>query len=354
MRHYICTVGTSLLTNAGWKSGAALPEESALQAAIRDKSPQVASAELNTLLADGLTAHDSVALLHSDSAEGRLASAGLKRWLTEEQQLAEARVTETQLGTLNLGAARLRDGLRALVVSALDEIKRAQQGHRTPILVATGGFKVESAYLALVGQLSHVGVIYIYERDRELLTLPALPVTWDVKEMRPHEEFFRKLRTGKEHGIWKRKELNSFLSKEPQLTYLVSEVELDGETYLDLNAAGVLVAEALLGAALPDVLLPPSSREPLDKNLLTTTAHHRPKGWDRVVNELCAQDWIDQVGYDERLASGEAMRVLDAEAGHLGYRYKNGEQQLALRLETTGRGEAACQEALRRLMALKL
>ncbi|MCG3152319.1 MAG: hypothetical protein GEEBNDBF_01613 [bacterium] len=193
MHHYICTVGTSLLTNAGWKPGADLPQAAALQAAIRQKSPQVASAELNTLLAHGVTANDSVALLHSDSADGRLASRQLRTWLVQEHGMGEGRVTETQLGTLNLGSSRLRDGLRALVVSALNEIKRAQQGHRTPILVATGGFKVESAYLALVGQLSHVGVVYIHERDRELLTLPPLPVTWDVEGMRPHEEFFRKL-----------------------------------------------------------------------------------------------------------------------------------------------------------------
>lgn len=354
MHHYICTVGTSLLTNTGWRPGVALPAEETLQTTIREKSPQVASAELNTLLTHGLTADDSVALLHSDSDDGRLASRGLRTWLVQEHKMRASHVTETQLGTLNLGAVRLRDGLRALVVSALDEIKRAQQGHRTPILVATGGFKVESAYLALVGQLSHVGVIYIYERDRELLTLPPLPVTWDVEGMRPHEECFRKLRSGKDKGYWKRKELNSFLSKEPRLAYLVSEVELDGEMYLDLNAAGVLVAEALLGAALPAVLLPPSSRAPQDKNLLSTTEHHRPKGWERVVNVLCAQDWIDQVRYDERIEKGEAIRVLDAAGGHLGYRYKHGELQLALRLETTGRGDAACQEALERLAALQL
>ncbi|MCG3152318.1 MAG: hypothetical protein GEEBNDBF_01612 [bacterium] len=134
----------------------------------------------------------------------------------------------------------------------------------------------------------------------------------------------------------------------------MSDVEVDGETYLDLNAAGVLVAEALLGEAPSGALLPPSHRAPQAKNLLSTTEHHRPKGWERVVGKLCEQSWIDQVRYDERMESGEASRVLEAEPGWIGFRYTLGEAQLALLLETTGRGDAACQEALGRLAALKL
>jgi len=78
-RQFLCTVGTSLLTNrddrpwAGWnpRNSDPLPETADVARWLIAADVAKASAETNTLRALELSEADALALLHSDTPEGR-------------------------------------------------------------------------------------------------------------------------------------------------------------------------------------------------------------------------------------------------------------------------------------------
>ncbi len=80
-RQIICTVGTSLLTNAdrpwgGWRPGQRLPEAIDGDGWLRQADLVRASAEANTLRALGVGETDALVLLHSDTSRGGSAPSG--------------------------------------------------------------------------------------------------------------------------------------------------------------------------------------------------------------------------------------------------------------------------------------
>jgi hypothetical protein len=82
------------------------------------------------------------------------------------------------------------------------------------------------------------------------------------------------------------------------------------------------------------VALPPS-----EKNGVSAIEHHRPKGWERLVNRLCEIDCVRRVAYDEAAHGGPAVKVLDAKSGTLAVRYGSTDLALPLRVETTASSE---------------
>ncbi len=119
-------------------------------------------------------------------------------------------------------------------------------------------------------------------------------------------------------------------------------MEDDGNGYTYLSAAGDLLyrgaAERL--SMGPRVLWPEADpRPPREKNHLSGVEHHRPTGWERYVDRLCAIDCVTSVRYDAQ-ALGSKAKVMDATKGVIGVCYGDRENALPLRVETTARGEA--------------
>lgn len=87
-RQVICTVGTSLLTNrddrpwAGWnpRTPDPLPDAADVERWLGRADPVKASAETNTLRALGLCEADALALLHSDTPQGRFCAEALGKF----------------------------------------------------------------------------------------------------------------------------------------------------------------------------------------------------------------------------------------------------------------------------------
>ncbi len=188
MRTVITTVGTSLITNArdslGLKDG--MPTDQQIANYIRHAASEKASAETNSLsrlLVEG----DSIVFLHSQTEEGLKCAEALRRHFAHKGYRAELREVKDLLYTESRFKMR---GLRSLVSIIIDIIRKEKKQGRKVVLNATGGFKAEIAYATLVGLLFDIPVYYIHEIFKEIIEMPATPISWDYSLMADNEEFF--------------------------------------------------------------------------------------------------------------------------------------------------------------------
>jgi len=339
-RQIICTVGTSLLTNrddrpwAGWnpRTHDPLPGAADVERWLGSADLVKASAETNTLRGLELSEADALALLHSDTPEGRFCAEA-------HGELYRARcrdVSLEQIGRLGYGAAAFTTGLKSLVDVTLRLVHRGRERGRQAVLCATGGFKAEIAFLNLLGALLEMEVVYIHELHRELVRLPRLPLTWDAEFVSRHEQFF----TWIDEEPRKSSEVESWLKGRPELRSLVED---DGDGHTLLTAAGDLLFKAArerLGTG-PRALWPEAGpRPPGEKNQVSSTEHHRPGGWERFVARLCAIDCVTGVRYDAGAHGGPQVKIMDGAHGVIGVRFGDAGGDLPLRIETTARGDA--------------
>ncbi|MGE3526787.1 MAG: putative CRISPR-associated protein [Gemmatimonadales bacterium] len=342
-RQIICTVGTSLLTNrddrpwAGWnpRTPDPLPAGADVERWLSAADLAKASAETNTLRALELSDADALALLHLDTTEGRFCAEALGGFYR-----ARCRgVSLEQIGRLGYGAAVFSTGLRSLVDVTLRLVHRGREQGRHPLLCATGGFKAEIAFLYLLGALLQIEVVYIHELHRELVRLPRRPLTWDAEFVSRHEPFF----TWIDEEPRMSDDVESWLKRRPELRSLGED---DGDGHTLLAAAGDLLfktARAQLGTG-PLAVWPHSDpRPPGEKNQVSTTEHHRPKGWEHFVARLCSIDCVSFLRYDPGAHGGPPVRIIDDANGVIGVRFGDRGGELPLRVETTARGEAQCE-----------
>jgi hypothetical protein len=204
------------------------------------------------------------------------------------------------------------------------------------VLCATGGFKAEIAFLNLLGALLEIEVVYIHEQHRELVRLPRLPLTWDTEFVARHQDFFSWIDDGPRPS----RDVESWLKGRPELRPLVEDGE-DGNTYL--TAAGDLLFKAARERSEngPRANWPEAdARPPNEKNKVSSVEHHRPPGWERFVERLCAISYVGLVRYDAAAHGGKRVKILDANSGVIGLRFGPADNALPLRIETTARGEA--------------
>lgn len=186
MRTIISTVGTSLLTNAKRQLGAAeLSQESLLRFLI-DVSPVDACAETNCLHRI-VQEQDNLVFVCSATAEGRLCAETLAKHFARQGYTTSVREVE-QLSYEHKKFKQL--GLRNLVSALTELIRTSRRSGRTPAINATGGFKAEIAYATVVGLLFDVPVYYIHEAFKDVVEMPATPVSWDYGLMFDYEDFF--------------------------------------------------------------------------------------------------------------------------------------------------------------------
>jgi len=340
IRRIICTVGTSLLTNAdrpwhGWRPPTTLPDLYEVTQWLSKADPSSASAETNTLRALEIDASDELAFLSSDTEEGRFCAEAL-RTSYEAHGLNAFVATVRELG---YGADAFTRGLKGLVDITLRLVREADERCQQPVLCATGGFKAEIAFLNLLGALRGIEVVYLHERHRQVVRLPRLPLTWNDEFVLRHEEFFRWI----DEQPRRSEEVESWLSARPELRFLVED---DDHGHTLLTAAGDLLFKAAKERRSmgPRAIWPMAdARPPMEKNHLSRVEHHRPEGWQRFMNHLCSIDCVSSVRYDESVRGGPKVRVIDAAKGAIGLRFGEAGADLPLRVETTARGTEQCE-----------
>lgn len=186
MRTILTTVGTSLLMNAKRDLKVEKPGEQQLANYVRHTDAEKASAETNSL-SRLLQTDDRILFLHSQTDEGKMCAETLRRhyegkgYNTDLREVPDLTYTESRF--------KMR-GLRSLVATLIDLIRRERQQGREVLINATGGFKAEIAYATLVGLLFDVPVYYIHEAFRDIIEMPPTPISWDYSLLADCEEFF--------------------------------------------------------------------------------------------------------------------------------------------------------------------
>ncbi len=334
-RTFIATVGTSLLTNkddrpwAGWRFGETLPDPELVQSWIEDADPARASAETNTLSRLDTFDEDEIVLLHSQTKEGKYCAQRLAEFY--EPQVAAVHIEE--IGSLGYAADRFSVGLKSLVEIVARHYRRARNRNRLVVFCATGGFKAEIAYLNLLGALLDVEVHYVHELHRQLVTLPALPLDWNVDFVKEHKTFFEWI----DAEPRRTEEVESWLKAEPRLRALVVPCE-DGHTYL--SAAGDLLYQAAKArVAIAPVTWPePVDLPPENKNHLSAVGHHRPPGLEGLVDAICGIGCVSAVRHGKANLGDRGVVVKDPGKGVLAVQYERGGRAISLYVETTARG----------------
>ena len=337
-RLLIATVGTSLLTNhddrpwtwAHWKEEP-LPDPAVVDAWLATADPVKVSAEMNTLFRREIGETDRISFLHSDTPEGKYCSERLGAYYTNKCR----EVRQCVLGALSYqDKSFAQSGLKSLISVTIQEIRYARERGLTPIFCATGGFKAEIAFLNLLGALLNIEVYYIYELHREEVLLPRLPLTWDTDYVLQHQDFFEWIKAEPR----KSPEVESWLNARPELRPLVANVEIDGEFYVDLSAAGELLFEAAKASQPPPAWPQSSINTPEQKFGLSGVEHHRPSGWRGFVDTLCRITCVSYVNYDAKARGGTNVKIIDSEVGVIGVCFGPTGEDLPLSVQTTARG----------------
>jgi len=235
MRTLLVTVGTSLVQNARRDLKKEL-SDTEIANYLRCTPPEQASAETNSLsriLQEG----DKIIFLHSQTHEGRFCAKALKQHYQKEGYRAEI----CEIPDLNYAESRFKmRGLRSLVATLIEHIRRERQAQREVLINATGGFKAEIAYATVVGLLFDVPVYYIHEAFRDIIQMPPTPIGWDYSLMAEHEEFFEWLNEdlrptpevdARLQELPRFEELNLFLVEEEGFTFLSPMGEAFYEAY---------------------------------------------------------------------------------------------------------------------------
>ena len=338
-RLLITTVGTSLLTNrddrpwtwSHWKEDEPLPDPPVVDVWLANADPIKVSAEMNTLHRREIGETDRISFLHSDTPEGKYCSERLGAYYTNKCR----EVRQYVLGALSYqDKSFAQSGLKSLISVTIQEIRYAREQGLTPIFCATGGFKAEIAFLNLLGALLNIEVYYIHELHREEVLLPRLPLSWDTDYVLQHQDFFEWIKSEPR----KSQKVESWLNARPELRPLVANVEIDGESYVDLSAAGELLFEAAKASQPPPAWPQPSINTPEQKFRLSGVEHHRPSGWRSFVDSLCRIPCVSYVHYDASVRGGTNVKIIDSEEGVIGVCFGPTGEDLPLRVETTARG----------------
>lgn len=331
-RTILTTVGTSLLTNsdrpwAGWRHHQPLPDASTVESWLVRADPVKASAETHTWYRLGLFDADDkdkvrVVLIHSQTEDGKFCAERLTFLAQHRGWQARAR----QVDGLNyLDGQKFSRGLRQLARVVGEEIKRGQ-GSGTVELAATGGFKAEIAVANLVGAVSDTPVHYIYEQFSEVITIDPIPVTLraDWIQNGPGRKLLEAIDAQK--GVIRLSEIESLLKQDERL---LSLVEIDGED-VALNLLGEI---ALRLIAAPDDSWPATTDVRPEDKVHLSRPHHRPQGWDWVVDTLARSPYVKSIRYEGSTSGGRLKEAPDNESDLI-HRIE-GTPPLTLRITTT-------------------
>ena len=225
-RVILTTVGTSLLGNIARKNAerarAGLPAWAI--ADLLHADPREACAEVN-VLDRLLEPGDTVELFHSQTADGEQCARAIHAYLEQRGVPVLLQVVEG----LTYQASDFHRGLRSLVRGLTQRLRAARRGDREPVLNGLGGFKSEVAYATLVGTLFGIPNYYIHQGYDELMTIPPLPVGWDVAQIDPYFEVLAYL----DAEPRTESEAHSRLGSLPQtLRDTLTETDPDGCVYL--------------------------------------------------------------------------------------------------------------------------
>lgn len=239
MNILISTVGTSLLNH--WKDHV---KDQSEEEAIRlvgelkmlpdaDRRLGAEISSIGSLLREGkISEGDRLYFFVSQTPEGEFTGNILQRYYKDRFETEIKQIT----GLQGENPRQFRTGLRRLV-EAIASIRRQHQQEEMAIN-ATGGYKAQISFAALIGQVFSIPVYYQFETFSSHIVLPPLPVSWDFDRWLIHYELLEDAAKGIGNDFLKRKDRRYMgLSEEMHVLF-----EEDNED-VTLSAVGMLFHE---------------------------------------------------------------------------------------------------------------
>ena len=219
-----------------------------------------ASAETNGLVRARATADDEVALLVSETDEGRVCAEALCALIARE---IGCRAVPYEVAGL-----QVKDGRRfqreavGNLFARMDELTRGRAPDEV-VFNMSGGFKGTLPYVALYAMVESFDVVYVYEGSDSLIRLPPLPVRFDWDRLAPAARVLSAIREAGAIAETKWRSLlpSDYYARREEYDALFQHEE--GEVWL--SGPGFLVLKKLLAEteATP-VLLSATARQALD------------------------------------------------------------------------------------------
>lgn len=135
-------------------------------------------------------------LLCTDTWLGETAAKLVKEWLNRQGLNAEVH-RQTDLQTQTIDGFQL--SLSELTKWCYENLPPPNQQHSKVIFNLTGGFKSVNGFLQTLGMFRADEIVYIFEGEQKLLSIPRLPIGLASKELiKQHLQDFRRLSLGLE------------------------------------------------------------------------------------------------------------------------------------------------------------
>ena len=348
MRTLITTVGTSVLTNhRRAHPGEVSPATNKVLEWVSRVGPTEACAATNSWhRLDALGDRETrIVLVHSSTIEGRLAS----EILLEYAKSHGAEALHVEVPRLAAAAAdQFNQALASLARIICDEVRKAER-HGWAEIVATGGYKAETAVANLIGALLEIPVHYIHESFKEIVTFKPLPVSFNLTWLQEDAtaKLLDKLAAGDKHCLTLDHELRSLLNRDERLWLLVETVNV-GETVLAEATHLGEIALAMRGEA--PVQWPPGCPTPPHKKVHLETSHHKPAGWKSFLDTLAGSAYTTSIRFDGKLGKEAGLFVGPAQDSISDIAASLGDQKsppLRLRVATTAECEKQRQMIIR-------
>ena len=257
-RRIIVTVGTSVVAgHPPLKSAEDVPHrvrerlnELTQKHPEGDHALEILSAETNSLLKFGITHSDEIDLVCTDTPFGDACGRALAG-LIEKRVGAKPNVVTIKGLQVDDAHIFRTQGIQNLF-KWLDDTLGSQRFSRdkSVVLNVTGGFKSVVPYVTLYGILRRFPVIYLFERSKELITLPPFPLYYDEGLVNRAQKALAALQ---DEGVMSREKLYGLIrdfNKGEEMLF-ESFFEADSDNQMTLSAFGQLLLEDADLDALP-------------------------------------------------------------------------------------------------------
>jgi putative CRISPR-associated protein (TIGR02619 family) len=139
------------------------------------------SAELNSLDKLGIEADDRIALLVTDTSQGRMCAEAITSCLIQWYRLPENSIKTERIEGLQVNNQEqlVNIGLINIINKMIDILDKNKYGYEI-VFNPTGGYKGIVPFVTAIGMLFGKKIIYIFEHSEALLILPPLPISFNL------------------------------------------------------------------------------------------------------------------------------------------------------------------------------
>ena len=135
---------------------------------------------------------NEIVLMGSNNEDGKKAMNIVKYYFEMKNIKIETREIESLDHTL--GIELFKKGLTKLVRDVGEIYKKCRAENIEVAINATGGYKAQTSFVGLVGQMLKVDVYYMFEEFSDVMKLPAIPIDFDLKLIRKHQSLLYEIR----------------------------------------------------------------------------------------------------------------------------------------------------------------